>query len=229
MLDLQSVRGAESSVLRTFDFLMTVLYDGLLHAEHRADLHKSTLTDETIRAHKFRTIPPAMIDALVGFATPKVISAYVLPFPDPAGGFMPHIRCKVFPSFEDKKGRTVKYLGPRGDGPRVFFPMPTMTETLQGTAPLWVVEGAKKALSLAQLGRPAVGFEGIQGWHSAGSRDLLPDFNMIQLKGRVVELVPDGDWRTNPDVARGAEQLALALEARGARVRIVMLPEAVAA
>lgn len=212
-----------------FDFLMTVLYDRLLHPDHRADLRKSGLTDTTITLQKIRTIPPPMIDPILGFDTPKVVSAYLIPFPDPAGGWMNHIRVKVFPSYIDAKGRSVKYLGPPGDGPRVFVPIATLTEVCHGSAPLWICEGAKKSLAVAQLGLPAIGFEGIQGWHRRGSKDLLPDFDLIHLKDRVVELVPDGDWRTNPDVARGAEQLARAVEARGARVRIVALPEALAA
>jgi hypothetical protein len=37
-------------------------------------------------------------------------------------------------------------------------------------------------------------------------------------------LVPDSDWQTNPDVERGVDRFAAALMARGARVRIVVLP-----
>ena len=40
----------------------------------------------------------AMIDQLLGFPAPKITSAYVIPFPDPRGGWMDHIRMKVFPS-----------------------------------------------------------------------------------------------------------------------------------
>ena len=38
--------------------------------------------------------------------------------------------------------------------------------------------------------------------------------------------MPDGDVQTNVHVARGAERFAEALEARGARVRVVLLPSA---
>jgi hypothetical protein len=98
--------------------------------------------------------------------------------------------------------------------------------SIVGGEPLWVVEGAKKSLAVAQLGLPAVGFEGIEGWHVGGSRELLPDFAVVPLCGRVVELVPDGDVRTNPNVERGALGFAEALQARGARVRVVILPTA---
>ena len=61
----------------------------------------------------------------------------------------------------------MKYLQPRGSGARLFFTRPTLGESLEGTAPLWLVEGEKKALAVAQLGLPAVGFCGIEGWHAA--------------------------------------------------------------
>ena len=99
---------------------------------------------------------------------------------------------------------------------------------MDGDDAVWLVEGAKKALALAQLELPAVGFEGIEGWHAKGTTALLPDFNLISLSGRVVELVPDGDVQTNPDVRRGAERLAAALATRGARPRLIALPRRLA-
>lgn len=211
------------------DLLLSRYYDGALHPEAVADLKKSGLTPETIRTHKIRSVPVSMISRLLGFDAPQVRHAYLIPFPDPAGGWMDHIRLKVFPAFTDRRGSTVKYLGPRGAGPRLFFPLVTMEAALHGDLPLYLVEGAKKGLAVAQLDLPAVGFEGIEAWHGRGSCGLLADFDFIRLQGRTVELVPDGDWRTNPHVRRGAERLAEALEARGARPRLVVLPEEVAA
>jgi hypothetical protein len=39
-------------------------------------------------------------------------------------------------------------------------------------------------------------------------------------------LVPDGDVQTNPNVTRAAERFIDALTARGALVRVVLLPAA---
>lgn len=211
------------------DFLLSAVYDSMtLHAEHLADLRKSGLTDETIAGQKIRTVPPHMIDQLLGFPALSVRSAYIIPFADPRGGWFDHVRLKIFPTFQDLHGRTVRYLGPRGVPPRVFFPA-SMVAAVGGHEPLWCVEGAKKALAVAQLGLAAVGFEGIEGWHVRGSSALLPDFDVIALKGRVVELVPDGDVATNPNVHRGAQRLAEALERRGACVGLVALPAEVSA
>lgn len=209
--------------------LLSPIYTGSLAPEHLADLRKSGLTDETIQLHRIRSVPPAMIARLLGFDIPIIRSAMIIPFPDPAGGFMDHMRMKVFPPFRDKRGNTTRYLQPRRSGVRLFFSLLTLQEVLHGDAPLWLVEGEKKALAVAQLGLPAIGFCGIEGWHLAGSRDLLSDFDRLPLRGRIVELVPDGDWWANPNVRRGAEGFALALSARGARPRLVVLPEEAAA
>ncbi len=206
-------------------FLLSSVYDGdTLAPDHLADLRASSLTHATISQHKFRSVPPTMIPQLLGFDIPAIRSAYLLPFPDPLGGFMNHIRMKVFPSWKDRRGNTVKYFQPRRSGVRLFFPLATIHAALHGDQPLWLIEGEKKSLAVAQRGLPSVGFCGIQGWHLAGSRRLIPDFDHLNLQGRVVELLPDGDCRTNPDVERGTVGLAEALQARGARVNIVLLP-----
>lgn len=211
------------------DFLLSPAYDGptrLDHVPHLEDLRKSGLTDVTIAAQKFSDVPPHMIDQLLEFPAPQVRSAYVLPFPDPAGGFMGHVRMKVFPAFKDRRGQTVKYLQPRGSGVRLYFDIATMDRALHGDEPLWLLEGEKKALAVAQLGLPAIGFCGIEGWHTKGSRALIPDFDDVGLAGRIVKLVPDGDWQTNPRVERAARAFAEALELRAARVHLVILPPA---
>ncbi len=210
--------------LGALHLLLSPLYEGALSPEHRADLTKSGLTETTIRMHKLRSVPPDLIGRLLGFDPPEVRSAMLIPYPDPAGGFMDHIRVKVFPPFRDRRGHTTKYLQPKGAPPRLFFPLMTLGEVLNGDCPIWLLEGEKKGAAVAQLGLPAIGFAGIEGWRARGSRELLPDFDGIPLRGRVIELVPDSDWRTNPSVARGAKAFSEALETRGARVRLVDIP-----
>jgi hypothetical protein len=199
-------------------FLLSAIYSGALAPSHLADLCQSGLSDETIRLHRIRSVPPAMIGGLLGFDVARIRSAMLIPFPDPrTGGFMRHARVKIFPALRDGGGHRVKYLQPRGSGSRLFFTPRTAAGVLGGSAPLWLVEGEKKALAVAQLGLPAVGFCGIEGWQVARSRSLLADFDAIRLSGRIVELAPDGDWHVNPDVERGVRQFADALERRRAR------------
>jgi Domain of unknown function (DUF3854) len=208
------------------DFLMSCLYDDLLAPEHRADLRKSGLTDETIAEQKIRTVPSHMIDQLLGFPAPDVRHAYLIPFPDPRGGWFDHVRLKIFPTLTTDKG-TIKYLQPKRSGVRIYFPLATLDAVLHSADPLYICEGEKKALSVAQLGRPVVGICGVEGWHLAGSRELHPDLDDVGLDGRLVDLLPDGDWKTNPDVNRAVMRLAEACERRRAVARLVVLPETV--
>jgi hypothetical protein len=214
------------------DFVLSPLFDGLdrMHPAHLADLRKSSLTDETIVRQKIRTVPPAMIDQLAGFRVPAAVtSAYVIPYPDPAAGWMDHIRMKLFPALVDEGGSTVKYIQPPRSGTRVFFALATLAAVLNSDVPLWVIEGEKKCLAIAQRGLPAVGIAGINCWNAVGSRRLHPDFDHIPLMGRIVELVPDSDWKTNPRVRNAVGALATALAGAGARPRIVVLPDQVSA
>jgi Domain of unknown function (DUF3854) len=206
------------------ELILSRAYDGALAPEHRADLDKSGLRDDTIASHFIRSVPPHMIPRLLGFDVARVRSAMLFPYRAPAGGFAPLVRMKAFPPLVSDDGQQIKYLQPKQSAPRLYFCVPAVREVLSGTEPLWLVEGEKKSLAVAQRGLPAVGFAGIEAWHAGGSRELLADFDAIPLAGRVVELVPDGDWQTNPNVERGVIRLAQALRARGARPRLVVLP-----
>ncbi|MGH7413187.1 MAG: DUF3854 domain-containing protein [Candidatus Rokuibacteriota bacterium] len=204
--------------------LLSRVFDGTLAPEHLADLRKSGLTDETIASQFFRSVPPAMIPRLVGFECPSARSMMLMPFRSPAGGFMDLVRVKVFPPLSDAEGHTIKYVQPRGSAPRLYFVVRCLPPVLESDVPLWLVEGEKKALAVAQLGLPAVGFAGVEGWHRGGDDRLLPDFDTIRLEGRVVELLPDGDYQTNVNVERAIRRFAAALRGRGAKPGVRLLP-----
>ena len=69
-----------------------------------------------------------------------------------------------------------------------------------------------------------VGLTGVHGWHAKGSCLLVPDFDAIPLAGRVIELLPDSDYQTNPAVERASRSLGHALAARGAQPGVRLLP-----
>lgn len=215
---------AECPAHRTLEFLLSNVYDrSELHHEHLADLRKSGLSAETIAMHKLRSVPPSMIDQLLGFAAPKVQSAYIIPFADPHGGWMDHVRMKVFPAITTEKG-TIKYLQPRRSGVRIYFPFASLDQALHSDGALYIVEGEKKTLAVAQLGVAAVGIAGVDAWHIAGSRDLHPDFDDVGLRGRIVNVIPDGDVKTKPAVASAVRRLGAALAARGATAKLMHVP-----
>jgi hypothetical protein len=208
------------------DFLLSVIYDEVRvdHPAHLADLRRSGLSDETVHLQKITDIPPGMIDQLLGFAAPKVMSAYLIPFPDPRGGWMDHVRMKIFPAITTD-ARTIKYLQPRRSGVRIFFPLATLDAVLHSGDPLHVVEGEKKSLAVAQTRVPTIGICGIEGWHAAGSRDLHPDLDDVGLGNRVVKVIPDADYRTNLLVFAAVRGLGRALNARGAIPHVVHVPD----
>jgi len=226
-------------------FLLSPAYDSALASEHLADLRKSTITDETIAQQHIRSVPPAALQHahLLGFDLPGVRSAMLLPFCSPGGGFMDLVRVKIFPTLvkverdermlwipeaeqqpRDIKHETVKYLQPKRSAPRVYFARRCLRAVLEGDAPLWIVEGEKKALSVAQLGLPTIGICGVEGWHITGTKTLLPDFDAIRLEDRRIELLPDADYQTNQNVNRAIRNFAHALLARGARPGVRLLP-----
>jgi Domain of unknown function (DUF3854) len=208
-------------------FLLSSVYDGALAPAHREDLEQSGLSTEFIRAQFIRSIPPDLIDRLLGFDVPAVRSAYLIPFPDPRGGWMDHVRMKVFPPLTTEHG-TIKYLQPKRSGVRIYFPLASLEAVLQSDAPLFVVEGEKKALAVALLGLTAIGLCGIEGWHLGGSRALHPHLDAVPLQGRDLTLVPDADWTTILPVNRAVQALAAALARRGGRPSILNLAEVAA-
>jgi hypothetical protein len=208
------------------DFLLSATYDAHRcdHPAHLADLRASALTDETIWRQKITDVPPRLIDQLLGFSTPKVRSAYLIPFADPRGGWMDHVRMKVFPPITTENG-TIKYLQPKRSGVRIYFPVVTLDAVLRTSDPLYLVEGEKKCLAVAQQGLPCIGICGIEGWHVRDSAELHPDLDDVGLEGRIVNLIPDADMDTNPAVAGAVHRLVRALQARRVgEVRRVLLP-----
>src|SRR5262249_33350098 len=113
--------------------------EGPIAPEHLEDLRKSSLTDQTICRQRFRTLWPKKIEALLGFGMAGLNSGLLIPFPDPQGGFMDHIRLKVFPQLKDAAGHTIKYLQPKGSGVRLFFPLEILDAALHGNDALWLI------------------------------------------------------------------------------------------
>ena len=209
------------------NLLLSAVYAGALAPAHRADLEKSGISDALRMEQGIRSVPPSDFDRLLGFRVPaSVTSLMLLPYPDPAGGYVDLFQVKLFPPLVNVAGHPTKYLQPRRSRPSLYFVRRVPPLVMDPAIPLYLCEGAKKALAGAQLGLAAVGFAGIHGWHTRGSRHLLADFARFPLAGRTVEHVPDGDVATNPAVEAGAADFGEALEAAGACPRIVLLPVA---
>lgn len=194
-----------------------------LDPDHRADLKKSGLTEETIAAAGIRTIPLGDIDKVIGYSITEINSAYRIPFGD---GFE---RAKVFYRRDatPPKGKKFRKYHQKADtGNRLYIPPMIDPAALRDTSKaVHVIEGEKKALSAVQAGYVAVAITGLWNWKRKGTDELIRDFQKITLKDRKVILVPDSDWRDpKKNLKQAVERFARALQIAGARVSILNLP-----
>ena len=121
------------------------------------------------------------------------------------------------------KGELVKYLQPEGSASRAYFPESCLHELIYGSD-LFITEGEKKGLALAQIGVAAIALGGVYSWLKDG--ELIEDVRQLDLNDRRVYITFDFDEKesTRQNVTRAKMALAKALEKEGANVFSVDLP-----
>lgn len=193
------------------------------HPAHLDDLRKSGLSDATIEEAGIKTIPPNEINRGLGFNIPSIVSAYEIPY---NANFS---RFKVF--YDDSSnGKCPKYLQRKDTGNMLYIPLAIKTILSDTSIPLYITEGEKKALKACQEGLPCIALSGLWGW-SNGEKGLIPDFDIITLEGRTINIVPDNDYlHANKDggeknLKQAVYILSVKLKARGAKVFIVELQQ----
>jgi hypothetical protein len=194
---------------------------GDLSPEHRADLQKSGLTDETITGANIHSIAPGDISKILGKEYADRVNS-LLAFPYQQNGFC---RYKLFPPIKGKEGHKIKYYQAPGSGVHLYYPRGIETKIADPSIPVSIVEGEKKALKGFQEGIVAVGIGGIWNFREKGSDELTPDFDTIPLRSRIVNLIPDGDYRRNKSIQKAVLLLAQKLKERGAIPYLVSLPD----
>lgn len=193
-----------------------------LSPEHKADLQeKSGLTDEMIAAADIHSVPPGDIQRILGKGYADKVTS-LLAFPYGKNGFC---RYKLFPSIKDKEGHTIRYFQPAGSGVHLYFPPGIETQLNDPSIPLSLVEGEKKSLKGYQEGIVSIGMGGIWNFKEKGSDDLASDFDSIPLRGRVVNLIPDGDHHKNKDIQKAVLSLTEKLKGKGAIPYLISLPD----
>jgi putative DNA primase/helicase len=128
------------------------------------------------------------------------------------------------PPINRSTGKPRKYLSPSGEPPRLFVPARTFPILSDPTARLLITEGIPKALKASQEGFHCISIPGVDNWHAKGKTTLSPDLDRIEWKGRPTFIVFDSDAVENENVGRNERELAAALAARGAVVKIVRIP-----
>jgi len=215
----------------------------ILSPEHRLDLEKSGLLDDTISHARIETVhPPSQITKALGFDIPGLVSAYRIPFP-PFDGYE---RFKLFYASGAERGhdgkKKPKYIQRKGTSNRLYIPAPLWESGIMQdiNTTLYITEGEKKALKATQEGLPCIAVTGLWNWKKPGlTYDvLIDDFDLILWKesnasvsgssnmfGRKVCIVPDNDWlEPGKNLKQAVKRLCRKLQERGARTYIVSLP-----
>jgi hypothetical protein len=214
-----------NQVMRTGTELLTLL------PNHAEDLHRSGLSDETIKRWRCYSItadqPWVMGQLGFGHVEAPVLALPILP-PGRMEPNLNEIVIKPDHPRRDGKGRPIKYeTRPRSQN-RIHLPLRCQEAINDPVVTLWITEGLKKAEKAAQEGLCCIALHGVWNWLSRISSDLsspLADFDLIEIRGREVNIVFDSDIATNPSVRMAGRRLAEFLRKRGAKVYRVCLPE----
>ena len=192
---------------------------------------------------KIRRVSDEEARALLSSAHSGDLSGIVYPYIDPTTNTpVTHRVRRDHPEMEDGKP-TRKYLSAYGDHRHLYFAPGVSPSLPDPKVPAVIVEAEKSVLAItaaaAQRDRPLVliGTSGCWGWRgrigktedSTGQRvnetGPLPDFNLLTWKDRDCILCFDGDAASNSMVWKGRHALATMLTDRGARVRLMDLPQ----
>jgi hypothetical protein len=206
-----------------------------LLSQHLEDLRGSGLSDAQIRTCGFNSVTdPARVAELLGWhnQAPALGPCLVIPYPGADG----YARVKADRPRKDKKsGKTVKYESPLGRPNRVYVPPGTRDVLNDISAPLIITEGEKKAAKADQEGFRCIGLVGVYGWqrkrdkdasgNAVGARELIEDLQTIPWEGRTVFIVFDSDATVKQELQWAEWHLAQVLKARGAKVRVVRIPQ----
>src|SRR5215210_8429279 len=121
-----------------------------------------------------------------------------------------------------------KYETPGGISPIVDVHPRMREEARHGDGPLLITEGAKTGDAATSQGMPTVLLAGVWMWCVPKVKPyrLKPCFDHIRLEGRPVFVAFDSDCMSKANVQDSLAALVLALEDRGASVKVIYLPDA---
>lgn len=201
-----------------------------LLANHRKDLRRSGLTDETIERWGCYSIDeyPRLRSLGFGHLQVPALALPILP-PDRDAPDLQDVIIKPDSPRVGNRGRPAKYEARLGSRNRIHAPRAIRNRLGDVHTPLVITEGQKKAEKAAQEGICTVSLSGVWNWRDRVGESSFPisDFDLIPLDGRELLLCFDSDAASNPHVRRAERDLAAFLAKRGARVRIKRLPAAI--
>ena len=205
---------------------------GKLDPKHRQTLEaESAIAAEAIeRRGYFSTRDRGQLEGLGFGRSQQIIPALVVPLWNFRGEVDGYALRPDIPR-NGSNGKPIKYEIPSGARPTLDVAPLTRDQIGDPTKPLIITEGAKKADAAASRGLCALNLNGVWAWrgkNAQGGLTALPDWENIAFKGtksRWVLLCFDSDVSQKAGVEAALRRLYPFLEARGARVSVVYLPE----
>jgi hypothetical protein len=162
-----------------------------------------------------------------GKSLPDIVEEGIwVPHPDSEGKIKGY-SLRVFPELEGKDGEIVKFLATK-DVSFPFVPRATWDVAKKTNHPLFLTEGAIKAIAILQVGGLPIGLSGV--WaavrnEETSGTDLVPVLaEGFEWRFRKVYLVFDGDFDVNPSVRQALIRTAIVSHARSAEALIVRWP-----
>lgn len=193
-----------------------------IQAAMLADLERSGLDASDAKKLQLITAPHTLKPATAG---------YTIPYFDANGKKTKFYRVRYVESttsgFAALAGRKpLRYSQPPNTVNEIYLPpYIKWSEYLAGSLPLIITEGEKKAAMATKSGVPTIGLGGVWCFMSKRAETmLLPIFDTINLKDRIVYICFDSDAATNPDIIMAEATLAKRLIERGAVVSICRIP-----
>ena len=124
--------------------------------------------------------------------------------------------------------KSLRYYQTKGSPVEAYYPPPTKwSEVMKDTSiAVLITEGELKAACAAKLGFPTIGLGGVWSFKSNSKKiSFLESLEKIAWSTRVVFIIYDSDAATNPQVVAAENALAAELTRRGARAKIVRMPQ----
>lgn len=185
----------------------------LLH-RHIEDLKSSGLSDETIAVSGCFSASATDVKKILGFsAGPGLVFHY------PGVILQNNQFYRVKPDTPlIIDGKAAKYLTPSGGGNHLYIPSNLSGGILSNASiSLIITEGEKKSLKACQEGFPTIGLSGVWCFRDQG-HNLIPDFDQINLEGRMVFIAFDSDIVEKPEIKSAEWRLAITLRQRGVTI-----------
>ncbi|GEM_PF-1910849 len=190
------------------------------------DLLKSGLNERIVAENGLRVVPPDEFTKIEPYHVNKIRCILEFPYHH-LSECEPFSRVRLYPPVLMKDGKYKKYSQPIGTANHLYIPKSVSTDLLQDVSVTIIIgEGEKKVLKAWQEGLGVViGVSGVWSWLKAGI--AIADMDLIAWAGRACIICFDSDtWLPGKeDLRKALYALGKELEARGAIVEFVLLPD----